>query len=234
MHFVRAAGFVAAIIGAALTPTFADPSIAFAGDTAAPTATYVDHAAAQIDQSVPDANDFRTFPATSQDPEPVQPVSEHAVASVSETPALAGDQEEKKIPKALSALVDAFASEGTADREMECLAGAIYFESKGEPLAGQLAVAEVIINRSQSGRYPRTLCGVVKQPSQFSFVRGGRIPAVPKDSAHWRKAVAIAHIAMKDLADSPAVKALSFHATHVSPNWNMKRVARVGNHVFYR
>jgi spore germination cell wall hydrolase CwlJ-like protein len=117
---------------------------------------------------------------------------------------------------------------------MECLAGAIYFESKGEPLAGQLAVAEVIINRTQSGRYPRTLCGVVKQPSQFSFVRGGRIPAIPRDSAHWRKAVAIAHIAVKDLADSPAAKALSFHATHVSPNWNMKRVARVGNHVFYR
>jgi spore germination cell wall hydrolase CwlJ-like protein len=46
--------------------------------------------------------------------------------------------------------------------------------------------------------------------------------------------VAIAHIAVNDLADSPAVKALSFHATRVSPNWNMKRVAQVGNHVFYR
>jgi len=178
MHFVRAAGFVAAIIGAALTPTFADPSIAFAGDTAAPTATYVDHAAAQIDQSVPDANDFRTFPATSQDPEPVQPVSEHAVASVSETPALAGDQEEKKIPKALSALVDAFASEGTADREMECLAGAIYFESKGEPLEGQLAVAEVVINRAGSGRYPADICSVITQPWQFSFIRKGRFPVI--------------------------------------------------------
>jgi spore germination cell wall hydrolase CwlJ-like protein len=232
--FVRAAGFVAAVIGAALAPTFADPSIAFVGDSAQPTSTYVVHAAAQIEPSAVDQNDFRTFAATSQDPEPAQLVSEHAVATVSETPAMPVEQEEKKIPKALSALVDAFASGGTADSEMECLAGAIYFESKGEPLAGQLAVAEVIINRSQSGRYPRTLCGVVKQPSQFSFVRGGRIPAVPKDSAHWRKAVAIAHIAMKDLADSPAVKALSFHASHVSPNWNMKRIARVGNHVFYR
>jgi spore germination cell wall hydrolase CwlJ-like protein len=231
---VRAAGFAAAVIGAALAPTFADPSIAFAGDSAQTTATYVDHAAAQIDQSAPVANDFRTFPATSQDPDPAAPVAEHAIATVSDVPAPAGDREEKRIPKALSSLVDAYAAANTADSEMECLAGAIYFESKGEPLAGQLAVAEVIINRSQSGRYPRTLCGVVKQPSQFSFVRGGRIPAVPKDSPHWRKAVAIAHIAVKDLADSPAVKALSFHATRVSPNWNMKRVAQVGNHVFYR
>jgi spore germination cell wall hydrolase CwlJ-like protein len=230
---VRVAGFAAAVIGAAFTPTFADPSLAFAGDPSRPQASYADHAAVMVDQSAPDTNDHKAFPATPQDPEPVEPVAEHAVA-VPETPAPAVEQEEKKFPKALSSLVDAFASADAADSEMQCLAGAIYFESKGEPLAGQLAVAEVIINRSQSGRYPRTLCGVVKQPSQFSFVRGGRIPAAPRDSAHWRKAVAIAHIAMKDLADSPAPKALSFHATRVSPNWNMKRVARVGNHVFYR
>jgi spore germination cell wall hydrolase CwlJ-like protein len=231
---VRAAGFAAAVIGAALAPTFADPSIAFAGDQQAAGPTYVAHAAAQIDQSAPEANDFKTFPETSQDPEPIVPVAEHAIATVSDLPAPTAPEAIKKIPRALSSLVDDFARNNVADSEMECLAGAIYFESKGEPLVGQLAVAEVIINRSQSGRYPRTLCGVVKQPSQFSFVRGGRIPAIPRDSAHWRKAVAIAHIAMQDLADSPAPKALSFHATHVSPNWNMKRVARVGNHVFYR
>jgi spore germination cell wall hydrolase CwlJ-like protein len=231
---VRAAGFAAAVIGAALAPTFADPSLAFAGDQSEPGATYIAHAAAQIDQSAPEANDFKTFPETSQDPDPIEPVAEHAIAKVADVPAPTVEQETKKVPRGLSSLVDAFERTDVSDSDMECLAGAIYFESKGEPLAGQLAVAEVIINRSQSGRYPRTLCGVVKQPSQFSFVRGGRIPAIPRESAHWRKAVAIAHIAMQDLADSPAAKALSFHATHVSPNWNMKRVARVGNHVFYR
>jgi spore germination cell wall hydrolase CwlJ-like protein len=60
------------------------------------------------------------------------------------------------------------------------------------------------------------------------------MPAIPKESAHWRKAVAIAHIALQDLADSPAEHALSFHATYVSPRWRMKRVATVGNHIFYR
>jgi N-acetylmuramoyl-L-alanine amidase len=143
--------------------------------------------------------------------------------------------EEKPAPvRPLSALVEEHSGTKTADSEMECLAGAIYFESKGEPLAGQLAVAEVVINRAKSGRYPASLCGVVKQRGQFSFIRAGRFPAFSRDNAHWRKAVAIAHIAMKDLADSPAAKALAFHATRVSPGWRMKRVARVGNHVFYR
>ena len=56
------------------------------------------------------------------------------------------------------------------------MAGAIYFEAKGEPLSGQLAVAEVILNRAKSGRFPKAICSVVTQRGQFSFVRGGRIP----------------------------------------------------------
>ncbi len=119
--------------------------------------------------------------------------------------------------------------------EQECLAGAIYFESKGEPLEGQLAVAEVVINRAQSGKYPKTLCGVVKQRHQFSFIRAGRFPPIQKASAAWRKAVAIAHIALQDLADSRAAKAMFFHAKYVSPRWRgLTRVAAVGNHIFYR
>ena len=127
---------------------------------------------------------------------------------------------------------------GTArvtDGEIECLAGAIYFESKGEPLEGQLAVAEVVINRAESGKYPKTLCGVVKQRRQFSFVRGGRFPPIAKTSQAWRKAVAIAHIALQDLADSRASEAMFFHAKYVRPGWRgLTRVASVGNHIFYR
>ena len=136
--------------------------------------------------------------------------------------------------RSLLSLVDAYSGAQASTAEFECLAGAIYFEAKGEPLAGQLAVAEVIINRTKSGRYPASMCGVVKQRGQFSFVRGGQLPPIPKQSAHWRKAVAIAHIAVNDLAESPAENALAFHATYVSPRWRMKRVATVGNHVFYR
>jgi N-acetylmuramoyl-L-alanine amidase len=134
----------------------------------------------------------------------------------------------------LEALVADYASAEARDQEADCLASAVFFESNGEPLAGQLAVAEVIINRARSGRFAATLCGVITQRSQFSFVRGGRIPSPPRTTAAWRNAVAIAHIALDDMADSPVATALFFHARYVSPRWRLQRLATVGNHVFYR
>jgi N-acetylmuramoyl-L-alanine amidase len=134
----------------------------------------------------------------------------------------------------LVALVADRAGERPRNREEECLAGAIYFESKGESLDGQLAVAKVIINRATSGRFASSLCGVVFQPGQFSFVRGGGFPPIARGSRHWSNAVAIAQIARDELWQSAAPKALFFHATHVSPRWRLTRVATIGNHVFYR
>ena len=134
----------------------------------------------------------------------------------------------------LAALVSDNLNSETASREDECLAIAVFFESKSESLDGQLAVAKTVINRAKSGRFPKSLCGVVTQPSQFSFVRGGRFPSVARSSRDWREAVAIAHIARADLWKSTVPNALFFHATHVSPGWNLKRLASVGNHVFYR
>jgi spore germination cell wall hydrolase CwlJ-like protein len=131
-------------------------------------------------------------------------------------------------------MVSAYMSSDVPDSETECLAIAIYYESKSEPLAGQLAVGEVVVNRARSGRFPSSLCGVVKQRGQFSFVRGGRLPSVPRGSLQWKKAVAIAHIVRNDMADSDAPRALFFHARHVSPRWKLTRVAAVGNHIFYR
>lgn len=211
-----------------MAPSFADPSLAWELEPAA--AAPFDHAAANLDGGALEADTLEASEIFPNDIDVPAIVAEHAVATLAPDAA-----EEKPAPvRPLSALVEEHSGTKTADSEMECLAGAIYFESKGEPLAGQLAVAEVVINRAKSGRYPASLCGVVKQRGQFSFIRAGRFPAFSRDNAHWRKAVAIAHIAMKDLADSPAPKALAFHATRVSPGWRMKRVARVGNHVFYR
>lgn len=119
------------------------------------------------------------------------------------------------------------------DSELSCLAGAVYFESKGEPLSGQLAVANVIINRTNSGRFPRTICGVVKQPGQFSFIRGGAIPAI-RSAAQYRTAMAIAQVAMDKEWDNPTPGALYFHARRVSPGWARPRVATIGNHIFFR
>ena len=135
----------------------------------------------------------------------------------------------------LSNMVAQLRSSDAGSRELECLATGIYFESKGEPLAGQLAVGKVIANRAQSGgRFPGTYCGVLFQRGQFSFVHGGRMPSVPRANRMWQTAVAIAKIVDQRLQQSVACNALFFHARYVSPGWRLKRVASIGNHVFYR
>jgi N-acetylmuramoyl-L-alanine amidase len=118
--------------------------------------------------------------------------------------------------------------------ELECLAGAIYFEAKSESLQGQLAVGHVIANRAASGRFPASYCGVVFQRSQFSFVRGRSLPYIPHASQDWQDAVAIAKIVDQQLKPSPMGKALFFHARRVSPGWRLTRVGTLGNHIFYR
>lgn len=135
----------------------------------------------------------------------------------------------------LSSLVAQLRSSEPGSRELECLAVGVYFESKSEPLAGQLAVGEVIANRANSnGRFPSTYCGVLFQRSQFSFIRGRSLPSVPRASKQWQTAVAIAKIVDQDLKDSVVGNALFFHAKRVSPGWRLRRVASVGNHIFYR
>jgi spore germination cell wall hydrolase CwlJ-like protein len=135
----------------------------------------------------------------------------------------------------LTSLVAQFRGSDPGSREVECLAVGVYFESKSEPLTGQLAVGKVIANRAKSGgRFPPSYCGVLFQRGQFSFVRGRSLPSVPRASRQWQTAVAIAKIVDQDLKDSAAENALFFHARYVSPGWRLKRVASIGNHVFYR
>jgi N-acetylmuramoyl-L-alanine amidase len=134
----------------------------------------------------------------------------------------------------LPAMVAQLRSADPGSRELECLATGIYFESKGEPLAGQLAVGKVIANRTQSGRFPSSYCGVLFQRGQFSFVHGGRLPTVARANRQWQTAVAIAKIVDQGLQQSAAGNALFFHARYVSPSWHMRRVASIGNHIFYR
>jgi spore germination cell wall hydrolase CwlJ-like protein len=119
--------------------------------------------------------------------------------------------------------------------ELDCLATGIYFESKSEPLAGQLAVGKVIANRAKSGgRFPSTYCGVLFQHGQFSFVHGHSLPSVSHANKQWQTAVAIAKIVDQNLKESPAGDALFFHARYVTAAWHAKRVASIGNHIFYR
>lgn len=137
-------------------------------------------------------------------------------------------------PGSLAELVDATPLPETPSREIGCLAGAIYFEAKSETLAGQLAVGRVIVARSHSGRFPDSYCGVVYQPSQFSFIRRHSIASVDHGSRAWQQAVKIAVIADRGSWKSKAEGAMYFHAARVSPAWGHERVARIDNHVFYR
>ena len=93
----------------------------------------------------------------------------------------------------------------------------------------------MIANRAQrGGRFPPTYCGVLFQRGQFSFVHGHSLPSVPHSSKQWQTAVAIAKIVDQGLKDSAVGNALFFHARYVSPGWHLKRVASIGNHIFYR
>lgn len=126
------------------------------------------------------------------------------------------------------------------DRQVECLAKNIYFESRGQPLAGQVGVAMVTLNRLEQG-YERTVCGVVKQRMvadvcQFSWVCEG--PKNRPAGYDWRLAVGIAVTALEktDALQDPTNGATHFHATHVRPDWARSYVhaMKIGDHVFYK
>lgn len=213
IRLFRVAGFAAASFVAVFGAGYAGPSLAWdLTGTPFTTAIPAERADAAIAAPPPAAS---APPIQASTPVPLEPV-------------------EKPAPLGLAELVAQHVGTAIADADHECLAGAVYFESKGEPLRGQLSVAEVILNRMRSGRFPASACGVVKQRGQFSFVRGGRIPAVARTSLAWKRAVAIAHIAREGLADGGAPRVLFFHARYVSPRWRLTRVAAVGNHIFYR
>lgn len=172
---------------------------------------------------------------------------EPAVELVPETPVFIAEEVVQPLSETVSAPAPRAASLGALiaqvgndpaplSAEMQCLAGAIYFEARGEPVAGQLAVAQVIINRSQDARFPASYCGVVAQPGQFSFMRGSQMPAVRASSAAWARARTIARIAHEGLWTSEVGDAVFFHAKYVRPSWSQRktRMAQINTHIFYR
>ena len=161
----------------------------------------------------------------------VQPLPAPAVEATTDEVA---EQSAPVDADSLSQLVAETPTPSDLSNELACLAGAIYFESKGETLAGQLAVGRVIVARSRSGRFPASYCGVVFQRSQFSFVQGRGMPAINKAGRAWTEAARIARIAHEGSWKSPVEGALFFHAARVSPGWRLTRLARIDNHVFYR
>ena len=129
----------------------------------------------------------------------------------------------------------------TLDAEAHCMAQAIYYESRNEPLAGQLAVAEVVSNRMRDHRYPDTACGVVFQGAtrttgcQFTFTCDGALNRQPKGAA-WEQAKEIAAHVLMNLAEDRTGGATHYHATYVDPVWSagLIKTDKIGLHVFYR
>lgn len=211
----------ALLICAALTASTIAP--AQAGPTGADTLTRV-ASATLANVSVPELIDPNGQPQLSQ------PDTEAQQAPEAQDNQAAVDPSED-----LASMVSDLRAAEPGSRELECLATGVYFEAKSEPLAGQLAVAQVIANRAESGgRFPSTYCGVLFQRGQFSFIHGHSLPHVARDNHQWQTAVAIAKIVDEGLKQSKVGNALFFHARYVSPGWHLKRVASIGNHVFFR
>lgn len=125
--------------------------------------------------------------------------------------------------------------------EWQCLSEALYFEARGETVKGQFAVAEVILNRVDSRRYPGSVCGVVNQGTgqlyrcQFTYTCDGLAETIAEPRAFARVGK-IARI-MLDGADRPLTQGATFyHTKAVSPSWARKfaRTADIGDHYFYR
>lgn len=235
--FFRAAALSAAALTFCAAGGLGSPSVASQAASAS-ASSYADHEGTRLSAETLGLNDLADPAGPEAGFDAQAPVVTHAIAPAAPQSILdRGDNDDaapERDGRSLADLVGDYAGAETPDDETDCLARAVYWESKGEPLAGQLSVAEVIINRSRSGRFATTICGVVRQRGQFSFVRGGYIPAAPQGSRDWRTAVAIAQIARQDLADGAAPRALFFHARRARPGWRLTRVATVGNHVFYR
>jgi spore germination cell wall hydrolase CwlJ-like protein len=207
MNRVVRAGGVAAAIGLLLSAGYASPSLAGEVETVE-TASYLDHAAAEIDEAE------------------MAEVADKMVKLANNT---------APRPRSLPEMVEQLGHVETKDEEQHCLAGAVYFEARGESLEGQLAVAEVVLNRAASGKYPEGICEVVTQPWQFSFIQKGEFPPINKGSKSWKKAVAIAKIAQGKLDGTLKDDVLWYHADYVAPSWGKRldREKKIGLHIFY-
>jgi spore germination cell wall hydrolase CwlJ-like protein len=128
--------------------------------------------------------------------------------------------------------------------QAECLAQVIYYEARGEGVAGEKAVAEVVLQRIVTGDYPETVCGVVyegvqpdRRDCQFSFACDGSLRK-PKDAAAWTRIRQLADNIMTGAVrlSGQTGHAIAYHSVEVTPAWadTMTRTAQIGNHVFYK
>lgn len=129
------------------------------------------------------------------------------------------------------------------NKQLECLARNIYYEAGNQPFEGKVAVAQVTINRAESGQFPKDICQVVYQKNivyervlcQFSWYCETATMTRPKNTAVFKESEMVARQVLLEGFRLPSLKnALYFHATHINPKWNRERVAVIAGHVFYK
>lgn len=127
-------------------------------------------------------------------------------------------------------------------RELECLTRNIYWEAASEPFEGKVAVAQVTMNRVESGRFAGSVCGVVTQKNivyekvicQFSWYCEGNYKVKPVYKPLWKESEEVAKKVYLEGFRLPSMsKALYYHADYVKPNWNKPKIGEIGRHIFY-
>ena len=128
-------------------------------------------------------------------------------------------------------------------RQLECLARNVYYEAGTEPFEGKVAVAQVTLNRANSGQFPADLCQVVYQKNvvyekvlcQFSWYCTHPAQRIPKHEQTYRESEKVAKMVLLEGFRLPSLEeAMYFHAKYVNPRWDRKRVAVIGQHIFYK
>lgn len=129
------------------------------------------------------------------------------------------------------------------NKQLECLARNIYYEAGGEPFEGKVAVAQVTINRAESGVFPSDICRVVYQKNvvydkvlcQFSWYCEGPSRVPPKHAAAFKESEIVARQVLLEGFRLPSLnEAMYFHAKHINPQWKREKVAVIGGHIFYK
>ena len=128
------------------------------------------------------------------------------------------------------------------ERQLGCLAKNIYYEAGGEPFEGKIAVAQVTMNRVNSGQFPGDVCKVIYQKNvfyqkvvcQFSWVCDREVAFRPTNRANYNESMIAAQKVLLEDYRLPSLKnALFYHATYINPGWNRKKITTIGHHIFY-
>lgn len=137
---------------------------------------------------------------------------------------------------------DGYVSVADKTRELECLTRNIYWEAASEPFEGKVAVAQVTMNRMESGKFANSVCGVVYQKNviyekvicQFSWYCEGTHHNKPVYRPLWKESEEVAKKVYLEGFRLPSMKnALYYHADYVHPNWNKSKIGEIGRHIFY-